>query len=377
MSTLLDNISSPQQRSIEREEKWARLAALLDREHLSAILIRRHENIAWITAGQVDGRISIPAPAGAASLLLTREGRKYYFAANLEAARLAGEEFSRLDYEPIITPWHEPAGLDTFHRIAGAGNIGTDLEQPGLTAVDLAPLRSPLTTGETARLRWLGKQTADVIAQTLLELQPGITEYEMSARTAERLIAQGILPTVLLMATDDRIRKYKHAPSRGAMLEKYGMLNLCGRRWGLAVSITRLVHFGQPPQQLINGFAACAQVNAHMQHASRSGATASDLFATAQRAYSAAGYPGEEQHHHQGGPIAYVEREWLATPHGQQTLAAMQALAWNPSIRGTKVEDTTLLANESIELLTPTPSLPHIDITIEGTTYRSANLLIR
>jgi antitoxin VapB len=155
------------------------------------------------------------------------------------------------------------------------------------------------------------------------------------------------------------------------------MLNLCARKWGLAVSITRFVHFGAPSQQLIDGFAACAKVNASLLHASRAGVTSAELFAVAGQAYRDAGFPGEEELHHQGGPTGYKEREWVASPHGRQVLTSTETLAWNPSIRGTKTEDTSLLQNGSIEILTQTPSLPQIHTTIEGISYPAANVLIR
>ncbi|QNI30294.1 M24 family metallopeptidase [Alloacidobacterium dinghuense] len=373
---LLHSIHKPGLRASELNEKWSRLEAVLDRSQLSAILLQCNENIAWITAGQVEARVLIPGETAVTSLLLTRTGRKYYLAPNNEAPRLADEEFCDLEYEPVITPWHED-GVAAIHRLAGDGAIGTDHGLDGLTPVDMAPLRAPLTAAEVERFRWLAERTAAMTAEALAELEPGITEDQMSADVAQRLLAEGILPTVLLMAADDRIRKYKHAVSRGAVLERYGMLNLCARKWGLAVSITRFVHFGAPSQQLTDAFAACAEVNAKLLHASRSGATSAELYAVAENAYRIVGFPGEEQFHHQGGPAGYMEREWIATPKGQQTLTETEVLAWNPSIRGAKVEDTALLHNGAVEVLTLTPSLPQITTTIEGIAYPSADLLIR
>jgi antitoxin VapB len=373
---LLHSINDPQLRASELEEKWSRLTSLMDQLQLSAILLRRNENIAWATGGQVEARVAIPLETAVTSLLLTRNGRKYYLAPNNEAPRLADEEFADLGYEPVISPWHQD-GLSAIHRLAGSGAIGADQALSGFTPVDLAPLRAQLTTAEVERFRWLAQHTAAATAETLFELEPGITEDQMAASVAQRLLAEGILPSVLLMAVDDRIRKYKHAVSRGAVLERYGMLNLCARKWGLAVSITRFVHFGNPPQQLVDGFAACAEINAKLLHASRRGATSADLFAVAEHAYSEAGFPGEEKLHHQGGPAGYLEREWVASPTGRETLMETQALAWNPSIRGAKVEDTAVLQNESIEVLTLTPSLPQINTVIDGMNYPAADLIIR
>jgi Xaa-Pro dipeptidase len=373
---ILHPINDPQLRAAEWEAKWSRLTQLMDDSGLSAILIQQNENIAWATCGQVEARVLIPSETAVTSLLLARSGCKYYLAPNNEAVRLADEEFSDLDYEPVVSPWHQD-GLEAIHRLTDNKAIGTDRSLPGTAAVDLASFRAPLTAAEVARFRWLAEHTAAATVETLLELQPGITEDQMSGSVAQRLLAEGILPSVLLMAVDDRIHKYKHAVSRGAVLQRYGMLNLCARKWGLAVSITRFVHFGAAPQQLVDGFAACAEVNAKLLHASRSGTASSHLFATAEQAYREAGFPGEEQLHHQGGPTGYLEREWVATPNGHQVLTGTEALAWNPSIRGAKVEDTALLQNDSIEVLTRTPSLAEISTTIDGIPYPAADVFIR
>jgi antitoxin VapB len=373
----LNTVSSVAERSSERKEKAARLAALMNELHLDAVLFQRNENIAWATAGQVETVVAIPAETGVASLLLTRTGQKYYLTTNNEAARLADEEFAGLDYEPVIAPWYHGNALELARKKSGVNRIGTDLPLDGFPHVYISPLRSPLTNAEIARFRWLAQNTAGATAEVLLELEPGITEEEMSGLVAQRLLSRSILPSVLLTAVDDRIRKYKHAVSRGRILERYGMLNLCARKWGLAVSITRFVYFGKPPQELVDSFAACAEINARLLHASRSGATAADLYAFAERAYRETGFPGEEKLHHQGGPAGYLEREWVATPHGKQKIAEVQGLAWNPSLRGAKAEDTALLKDGRIEILTKTPSLPIIDVAVDGLSYPAANMLVR
>jgi len=182
---------------------------------------------------------------------------------------------------------------------------------------------------------------------------------------------------VLLMAVDDRIFNYKHAVARGQRLKRYGMLNLCSRKWGLAISITRFVHFGELAAELAARFASSARVNAALLDASRLGATSAQLFQAAQSAYAAEGFPGEEEFHHQGGATGYGEREWVATPSGAEVVVDNQAFAWNPSIRGGKVEDTVVLRDGVIESLTETPDLPIVETSLNGTTYRSAGVLIR
>ena len=88
------------------------------------------------------------------------------------------------------------------------------------------------------------------------------------------------------------------------------------------------------------------------------------------------GFPGDEQMHHQGGPTGYSEREWVAIPEGTETVVNNQVFAWNPSIRGGKVEDTVLLKDGKIELLTPTPDLPALPSSANGTDYPATGVLI-
>jgi antitoxin VapB len=241
----------------------------------------------------------------------------------------------------------------------------------------MAPLRASLTAAEIDRYRWLGRKTSAVTSAVLQELEPGVTEYEMEALVATGLLCAGILPSVLLMAVDDRIFNYRHAVARGQALKRYGMLNLCSRKWGLAISITRFVHFGELPAELAARFSSAARANAALLDATRAGKTSGELFRAVQSAYADEGFPGEEEFHHQGGATGYGEREWLATPDGKEIVVENQAFAWNPSIQGSKVEDTVVLHNGQIECLTETPDLPIVETQLHGVTYRSAAVLVR
>ena len=141
----------------------------------------------------------------------------------------------------------------------------------------------------------------------------------MAARTSAALLMRGLAPTVLLMGVDERIHRYKHAAARGGVLQRYGMVNLCARRWGLIVSITRFVHFGALPTELSAAFEAAAQNHAALLHATRDGAVSSDIFAAARRAYGSVSAADEIERHHQGGPCGYAERDWVIRPREPST----------------------------------------------------------
>ncbi|KAA6462054.1 M24 family metallopeptidase [Acidobacteria bacterium AB60] len=361
----------------ELEAKHAALVEWLRKEDFAGVLIRRNENVAWITGGAVELRVLTPGETGVGSILVTAAGKRYYFTTENEAPRLGDEEFGDLDFEPVIFPWYDDDTLETAQKLAGGPLLASDTPLPGTTPANLYPLRQSLKESEIARYRWLGAETAAATVESLDAVEPGLTEYDLEAITAANLLKRGILPSVYLYAVDERIYKYKHAVARGNRLKSYAMLNLCSRKWGLAISITRFVHFGALPAELAARFKSAAQVNARLLHATRVGATSAELFRVAQDAYAAEGFPGEERFHHQGGPTGYGEREWVATPAGTQTVVNNQAFAWNPSIRGGKTEDTVILRDGQIEWLTATPALPTIQASVEGTAYPAAGVLVK
>ena len=360
----------------ELESKHGRLVEWMRGQKLSGVLLRRSENLAWVTGGAVEVRVLTPSETGVASVLVTAEGKRYYFTTENEAPRLHDEEFGALDFEPVVFPWWGDETAATAARLAG-GALGCDVPCVSATLVNLYPLRAALSGSEMARYRWLGAETVAATVEALKAVEPGQTEYDLEAMTEEILLRRGILPSVALYAVDERIYKYKHAVPRGARLKQYAMLNLCTRKWGLAISITRFVHFGKPAAELESRFQSAARVNAALLDATKPGATSAELFRVAQKAYEAEGYPGEERLHHQGGPTGYGEREWVATPTGAETVVNQQAFAWNPSIRGGKAEDTVLLQGGRIEWLTATPELPVIEPVVNGTVYPAAGLLVK
>jgi hypothetical protein len=107
-------------------------------------------------------------------------------------------------------------------------------------------------------------------------------------------------------------------------------------------------------------------VDAALIAASRPGARIADIFKRGVEAYAKVGYPDEWQLHHQGGVAGYEPRERVATPAGSQVVNAGQAFAWNPSITGSKSEDTILVGDEGWEVITAIEGWPRIAVQVEG-----------
>ena len=90
------------------------------------------------------------------------------------------------------------------------------------------------------------------------------------------------------------------------------------------------------------------------------------------------GSRGEWQFHHQGGRIGYKSRTAIATPTSTDRVAAGEAYAWNPTIAGTKCEDTIFITEGGIRMITrPGPDWPAIEVERDGEVYRRADILVK
>jgi len=371
-----ETVCSPAEIEVEIAEKRRRMQRMMAEQGLDAVVIARHENIAWVTAGVVDVRVGMLRETGAASVLITKDGDSYYVTTNNEARRLDEEEFKTLGYRAIARPWTTGDPRASIDAAIGKGNLGSDVPMPDTTPINLQSLRFELTGAETTRYRWLGEKIASVATRVLLQVRPGMTEKLIQASLAERLISLDILPSVYLCAVDERALDFRHPVPRGGVLKRLGMVGFCARRWGLSASITRFVHFGPMASELKEKFRVVAGVNARLQAATVTGASAETLFEVARAEFALAGFIGEETMHHQGGATGYLEREWVARPGGHERVTQTQAFAWNANLPGAKVEDTTLLADGKVHLLTGTPELPTIHTDFDGVKTVSAGVLM-
>src|SRR6202789_2368186 len=110
----------------ELDAKHDKLVEWLHAQRLSGVLLRRNENVAWVTGGAVELRVLTPSETGVASLLITAEGKRYYFTAENEAPRLHDEEFGALDFEPGGFPWYADDTVAAAQKLSGAVQLASD-----------------------------------------------------------------------------------------------------------------------------------------------------------------------------------------------------------------------------------------------------------
>ena len=349
----------------EFELKQARIQDLLAAHGLNALVLRRVGSIAWATGG-ADTHVNTAESLGIASLVVTPTGR-FAVTNTIEAPRLTREErLGELGWEVVASPWYETT--DAVSALTRGLAVGCDGPQAGATDLSggLARLRADLTPAEGERFRGLGRLCAAAMDDAIRAVQPGQTEHAIAARLAFEAERRGVQAVVNLIATDERIVNFRHPVPKARALERYAMLVLCGRQYGLVCSITRLVHFGAMPTDLRRKVEAVARIDATYIEATRPGTSLGDIFRRGMQAYAAAGFPDEWQLHHQGGPAGYEPREIVATPTATACVSIGQAYAWNPSITGAKSEDTILIGANGPEVLTAIPGWPSLEVSIHG-----------
>jgi len=360
----------------EISTKTARLQDFMEQERCAGILLTQVRNFEWLTGGVGDNQVGRASEVGAASLLHAKDGRKFVVAAHSEIPRLIADGLGDLGYEPVELKWYEKQP-DLAKCLGLSGTIGSDVEREGCTTVNVAPLRYQLSPAEILKYRWLGGQCAEAVEDVTRRVAPGMTERQIEAQIANALMQRGVRPTVLLIGADHRIRRFRHALPSDLAVEKYAMVNICGRKWGLIASVTRFVHFGSLDPELKRRLHAAAVVNSNYSHALRKGARISDVFQQATDWYAELGYPGEWKFHHQGGATGYNEREYVITPDSTEIVLDHQAFAMNPTVQGAKAEDTVLVVQDHTENLSTTPDWPKVNVELDGRVYESADILIQ
>jgi Xaa-Pro aminopeptidase len=349
----------------EFEQKQGRIRSLLAERSLEALLLRRASSFAWATCGS-SSCINLASTYGEAALLITPSGL-HLVTNNIEAPRLEQEEqLWKQGWKFSVTPWHQAE--DVIGRLSQGFRLGADGFYPG--AVDLSAevsrLRALLTPDEGTRFRTLGRLCAEGMAAATAAVWPGQTEYQIAGFLAAEMESRGVQAVVNLAATDERVFAFRHPLPTGTKLQRYAMLVLCGRRGGLVCSVTRCIHFGRLPDGLRRKAGAVAQVDATYIAATRPGETLRAILQRAIQSYAEVGFPEEWQLHHQGGAVGYEPREYLATPQADDVVSAGQAYAWNPTINGTKSEDTILVGESGHEVLTAMPGWPEHKVTVGG-----------
>ena len=343
-------------------------------EKLAGVLINSQPNFAWLTCGGRNG-IDQSRENGAASILVTSDGKCFVIANNIEMPRILEEEVLESEFAAVEFAWQEEKaqqGLSAEKAIAIAGGrVGTEEEFENR----IAACRYSLTRAEVERYRSICSDAGDALGSSALAVEPGMSEIQVAGRLRQELSVRGLDPVVTLVAADERICKFRHPVPTEKRWDNALLMVTCAKRNGLIANLSRMVCVGPVSGELERKTVATAAIHAALLSQTTPGISGAELYATASKAYAGQGFSAEIDLHHQGGATGYRTRDWVANPASGDKVREYQAFAWNPSITGTKIEDTCVVVDHATETLTMSDHFPFITTLIAGKEFKSTGIL--
>ena len=330
----------------DRATKRERLLALLDRHGADRLVLTSATALGWYLDG-ARSHVSLAAPPIFAAVV--DAAGDTVLATDNEVDRLIAEELPP-GVDVRVVAWDQPLPLPT-----GPGTLTEDD-----VAAELRRLRVPLLPAETARFATLGEETATVLTEVLGRARPQHRELEAAAEVSAALIRRGAEPLVVLVGGGSRTG-VRHPLPTVAPLGRRALVVVCARRQGLIVNVSRTVAFAPPTAVEEDAQRRILAVEAAYFDALVPGASLATAFRAGCQAYATHGFdPDEWRRHHQGGVAGYAGRDPRATGITDDPIRTGQAFAWNPTGNGAKVEDTVLLTEQGLQVLTVDPAWPTV-----------------
>lgn len=360
--------------------KFERVKKYLAEKNLDGIVLASRINFSWFTCGALN-YVNASSDLGEGFLFITPD--KYVCVSNnIDGNRIEDEELKQRGIEVIQPKWFDnDAKAKTWNKLIGDRKIAADINITGMTAqplpCDFVQLRYQLSDAEVSKYKELGDLASRALETAAKNLEKGMTELEIAGLISNNFFKNHVRPWVILVAVDERIKKYRHPIPTDTKLDKIAQLVICGEKFGLICSCTRLVSFGPLDDELKKRHKAVVNIDLAFNNSTKPGKKFSEVFAIGKNAYEVNGYADEWQLHHQGGPAGYGPRDGLANDQTHDIVLSNQGFAWNPSITGTKSEDTIVATESGPLFITHPVDWPVIEAEWNGAKLDRADILVR
>ena len=357
-------------RKEEIQTKMEQLRTLIELEGLSGIYCKRQDSFSWLTSGG-QNYVGL-GELGNCGLLVTLHGA-YAITNSIEERRMREEEhLDYLGFEIVYGPWHDRdfekaalAKLCSLDSLALDYNCGFGKNMHA----KLIEMRASLSEEELVRYRSLGLSASAILEQVASSINVGDTEKSVVGRAFELLQSHGMDFASMMCASDERIVSYRHPVPTDKRIAKRVQIGGNFRKNGMVVCMTRYVHFAPVSTQLEEQLALNQEIDCIMMAQTIPGRTYSEVLSIAKETYASYGFAEEFEKHHQGGPIGYAPRDYRVDFSHAYKIAQQQAFCWNPSITGTKSEDTIVVSSDGFEFITRPILFPTTTVHVNNTAY--------
>jgi antitoxin VapB len=333
------------------------LRELMKEKGLDAFVLRRNPNLAWAIAG----RSHVPTTIDMAcfDLIITQDDATAVTNV-VEAPRLIAEELPT-EVSVKTIKWSE--GRDPL--LPTGSKVGSD--QPGGDRIDLGVeiemIRASLIDSDLARFTEICVDAAVALGNAMKQVESTDREIDVAGLITHALWQADLEIAFLGVAGEERVHKFRHPLPTDAVVGNRVSASICAKRKGLIASVTRIITFGAVSDQMVSDYTSIFKVEAALLDATVVGAPFSDPINAAIAAYPANGFEADEwTKHHQGGPTGFLPRDWPANQGSARLIASNQPIAWNPTGKGWKAEDTVVATDSGVKVLTNDPDWPSFKV---------------
>jgi antitoxin VapB len=338
-------------------ERIQPLRDLMKAKGLDAFVLRRNPNLAWAIAG----RAHVPTTIDMAcfDLIITHDSATAITNV-VEAPRLIAEE---LPGEVTVKTIKWSEGRDPL--LPNGSKVGSD--QPGADRIDLGVevemMRASLIESDLARFQDICIDAAVALGNAMKQVESTDREIDVAGLITHSLWQADLEIAFLGVAGQERVHKFRPPLPTDSVVGNRVSASICAKRKGLIASVTRIVTFGEVTDQMIADYTSIFKVEAALLDATIVGNSFSDPINAAIAAYPANGFDADEwTKHHQGGPTGFLPRDWPANQTSARLIQSNQPIAWNPTGKGWKAEDTIVATNSGVKLLSIDPEWPAFEV---------------
>jgi Xaa-Pro dipeptidase len=329
------------------------LKEIMEDNGLDGIIISKRTNFLWLTDGKSNNVIR-DEDFSLVYLFITKGGERFLITTSSDSDRLIEEELYELDFKVKEYKWFSESYKDAIKRTAVKGRIGSDFYDHEYKYIeeDLKSKRVGLTDFEISKAKKLSTEFSGLLTDYCISLIPGKTEIDIALGLELNCLKKRINCPVLMVGSDERIEKYKHPVATDKKVEKFVLIAAVVERKGICISVSRSVYFGKVPRDLNHRHDVVCRLEERLFRNSKAEKPLKEIISDIKDGYKELRHEDEWKNHTLGGVSGYRPREFLAADNSKYKLKINNILAWNPTIRGVKAEDTGLVTDRGLEQLT-------------------------
>jgi len=355
----------PQQSSSPFRARQERLRALMETRRVPLILVTHLVNVRYLTgftgsAGMVllgprqgilwiDPRYTLQAQEQADGVEVIEE-KKGILKGAASWLRKNGVRDATFEASNLTCAQFEQIRKEAGHglELKAAGNL-------------IEELRIVKDRGEIEAIRGAGRVTAEVFAEVLPLIRPGVIERDLAAEIEYRMRKKGAEGAAFETIVASGLRSaYPHArPSSKALREsELVIFDLGAILGGYAADMTRTVFLGEPNRRVRNLYSAVLKAQAGALRAVQDPTPAGEIDSTARRIlakHRLARYFTHSTGH--GVGLEIHERPRLAKKETTRlrcgSVVTVEPGVYLEGLGGIRIEDTVLVGPQGPEVLTP------------------------